>query len=158
MFWSGLIVLNIFLMIFNMLPAFPMDGGRVFRAVLALGMDRLKATRIAARVGMVVAILFAVGMFSMSGQPMILIVALFVIFAGQAELRYLEMQRKYEQEQGLGADPIEAVSLEELDPVYTGYAPPQAVNGATAMSNKISVWTWDQRTGTWVRESYFPAR
>ena len=50
---------NIFLVLFNMLPAFPMDGGRVLRALLVIPFGRLKATRIAATIGVIFAFLFA---------------------------------------------------------------------------------------------------
>ncbi len=57
-FLFNLMVVNIALVAFNMIPAFPMDGGRVLRALLSYGMDRSKATNIAARVGQFLAILF----------------------------------------------------------------------------------------------------
>ena len=57
-FFAGLIGINIILAIFNLIPAFPMDGGRVFRGVLALGMDYVRATSIAVSVGQVVSMLF----------------------------------------------------------------------------------------------------
>ena len=58
MFLAGLIGANVLLAIFNMIPAFPMDGGRVFRAILALKTDCVRATIAAVTVGHVVSILF----------------------------------------------------------------------------------------------------
>ena len=72
-----LMVVNIFLVVFNMIPAFPMDGGRVLRAVLAMRSSYLKATRQAAQVGQGFAFLFGLaGLFM--GAPMLVFIAFFV--------------------------------------------------------------------------------
>jgi len=81
------------LAIFNLLPAFPMDGGRVLRAFLAMQMPYVKATTIAARVGQVVAILLGALAFSppFSGG-MLILVAMFVFLAAQAELTMVRIR------------------------------------------------------------------
>lgn len=78
-----LAILNMFLFIFNLLPAFPMDGGRVLRAYLARRMPLHRATRIAADVGKVFAVIFSiVGILIFS--PLLILIAFFIfIGAGQ---------------------------------------------------------------------------
>ena len=75
--------LNVFLVLFNLIPAFPMDGGRVLRAVLALKYPRVRATNIAARIGQGLAFVF--GFFGLMGNPMLLFIAIFVYIAASAE-------------------------------------------------------------------------
>ncbi|MBK7781267.1 MAG: site-2 protease family protein [Ardenticatenia bacterium] len=77
-----LLGVNLSLALFNLLPAFPMDGGRVLRALLSLRMGRERATRMAASLGQSIALLF--GLAGLFGQPMLLFIAFFVwIAAGQ---------------------------------------------------------------------------
>lgn len=75
---------NLLLAAFNMIPAFPMDGGRVFRALLCLKMDRVKATRIAALGGQIVAV--GLGFLGLStANPILILIAVFVFIAANAE-------------------------------------------------------------------------
>lgn len=71
-----LLILNISLVIFNMLPAFPMDGGRVLRALLAIRLDERRATRIAARVGQVMAVMFV--LIGWLASPLLILIGVFV--------------------------------------------------------------------------------
>ncbi|WP_276259157.1 site-2 protease family protein [Haloglomus litoreum] len=81
-----LAIINIILVVFNLLPAFPMDGGRILRALLARNRPYASATRIAGRVGVLFAILFAVvGVIGFN--PILLLLALFIYGAATTESR-----------------------------------------------------------------------
>jgi Zn-dependent protease len=82
-FAGQLMLINLGLAAFNLLPAFPMDGGRVLRAVLARRMGRLPATEIAATIGKGMAFVFGIaGLFL---GPMLIFIAIFVWFGAQQE-------------------------------------------------------------------------
>jgi Zn-dependent protease/predicted transcriptional regulator len=83
LFWATMFSINVLLILFNMIPAFPLDGGRVLRALLAFRMNRSKATRIAFQIGQFIAIVFVfVGLFI---NPFLSIIGVFIFFAAQSE-------------------------------------------------------------------------
>ncbi len=87
----ALMVVNVFLVVFNLIPAFPMDGGRVLRAILSWRGNRVWATRVAATVGKGLALVMAgVVLLGMGGiipfqQPLLLFIALFVWIGASQE-------------------------------------------------------------------------
>ncbi|MGI9496682.1 MAG: site-2 protease family protein [Mariniblastus sp.] len=90
-FFTQLMIANLILVLFNLIPAFPMDGGRILRSLLAFQLPYAKATAIAARTGQLCAV--GLGLFGLfSGQLMMLLVALFVYFAARSENRMVQHQ------------------------------------------------------------------
>ena len=89
-FVEQLMIVNIGLVLFNMIPAFPMDGGRVVRALLAMRMDYTRATRIAANLGQSIAVIFGiVGLFI---NPFLLFIAFFVWIGAHQEASMTQMK------------------------------------------------------------------
>ncbi len=87
-----MMVVNVTLVVFNMIPAFPMDGGRVLRSVMAMMMDYRRATVVASRIGLVCAGIMA--LLALTGDqlnPIPLLIAVFIAFAGMAEARQVDV-------------------------------------------------------------------
>jgi Zn-dependent protease/CBS domain-containing protein len=74
---------NVMLVLFNLIPAFPMDGGRVLRAVLAISMGYVRATQLASRIGQGLAVVL--GFLGLFGNPLLILVAVFVFLAATGE-------------------------------------------------------------------------
>jgi Zn-dependent protease/CBS domain-containing protein len=79
---------NVMLCVFNLIPAFPMDGGRVLRALLAIPMGYTRATRAAATVGQGLAFVFA--LLGLLGNPLLILVAVFIFLAASGEAGYVQ--------------------------------------------------------------------
>ncbi|MBM3983144.1 MAG: site-2 protease family protein [Planctomycetes bacterium] len=130
-FWANVVLCG-----FNLLPAFPMDGGRVLRALLALCRTRLRATELAVYVGTVV----AVGMFvtgAALGELGLMLVAAFVWFVGQAELANVRMVT--EARRLYGPPPPLIPSPPPLDPE------------AELAARRFSGLAWDPTRRVWVQ-------
>lgn len=89
-FLERLMVVNLFLVVFNMLPAFPMDGGRVLRALLATRLEYTKATQIAAGIGQGMALLF--GLIGLLVNPFLVFIAFFVWIGAAQEASMVQLK------------------------------------------------------------------
>ena len=87
---NRLAAVNLFLALFNMIPAFPMDGGRVLRALLASRFGYVRATGIAAWIGQLVA--FALGFIGLMANPILIFIAIFVYLAASSEAHMVALR------------------------------------------------------------------
>jgi Zn-dependent protease/CBS domain-containing protein len=108
-------MLNITLAVFNLIPAFPMDGGRVLRALLAMKLGRLKATQIAARIGKILAFGFIVmGFYS---NPFLIFIGLFIILGANAEEQMVNTQSLVMEFTAKNAMMTNFISLAKEEPI-----------------------------------------
>jgi Zn-dependent protease len=105
---------NIVLCVFNLIPAFPMDGGRVLRALLAIPLGFTRATQVAAMIGQVLAI--GLGFLGLFGNPLLVIVAVFIFLAASAEAGYVQAR---DLARGYLASHAMITSYEPLSPSAT---------------------------------------
>jgi Zn-dependent protease/CBS domain-containing protein len=107
-----LLAANLFLVVFNLIPAFPMDGGRVLRAFLAYRFGYARGTQIAATVGQALAFAFGLGGL-VGGNPMLVFIALFVYLAATSEAHAAQMR---EVLRGMIVDDAMVTRFEALTP------------------------------------------
>lgn len=120
---------NLALAVFNLVPAFPMDGGRVLRALLAIRLPYVQATLIAASIGRMIAVLM--GIMGLFFSPSLVLVAVFIFMAAGAEARQVQLESLGYRGPGRAA----GVSIG-----------PRYDDGASGASDGI-VWISDVRTG-----------
>jgi Zn-dependent protease len=130
-FTGMLLLMNVVMVVFNMLPAFPMDGGRVLRAILASWLGLLPGTRAAVAVGAVFASL--IGLAGLFINPWMVLIALFVVYAGYQELNALEQEERRRRDEEEGIYPAILV-------------PP-----SRRRSMHVTVSVWDPVRRAWVR-------
>jgi len=102
-FLNNLMVVNFWLLAFNLIPAFPMDGGRVLRAILARRMEYARATLVAARVGQAIAFVF--GLVGLFRDPFLVFIALFVWMGAEQEAATVQVHSS------LGGMPVQQAML-----------------------------------------------
>jgi predicted transcriptional regulator len=128
-----LLFLNITLTLFNLIPAFPLDGGRILRAVLAMGLGQTRATRIATTVGQITAVLLGI-LGIANGQLLLTLIALFIFFSAGQERVIAESKNVLTSLKVGDAYNKHALSLEVgdrvskvVDYILTSYQPDFAV-------------------------------
>jgi len=119
-FLAQLVWVNAVMALFNLLPAFPMDGGRVLRAWLAMRMDHVRATHIAAHVGQGMAWLF--GLIGLFGYPLLIFIALFVWMGATHEASLAQLKS------ALGGIPVSRVMITEFRALSPGETLTQAMD------------------------------
>lgn len=119
-FLERLMVVNVIMVVFNMLPAFPMDGGRVLRALLATRLQYARATQIAASIGQAMALVFAfLGFF---GNPFLMFIALFVWIGAAQESSMATMKA------ALGGIPVRRAMMTDFRTLRPGDSLQRAID------------------------------
>lgn len=109
-----LVLVNVVLVVFNLIPAFPMDGGRVLRALLATRLPYVRATQVAASVGQALAFVFGfIGLFS---NPFLVFIAFFVWIGAASEASLVEMRERLA---GISVEQVMLTDFKTLHPFDT---------------------------------------
>lgn len=119
-FLERLMGANLFLALFNLIPAFPMDGGRVLRALLAMRLEYTRATAIAAGIGQGLALVF--GLAGLFGNPMLLFIAFFVWIGAGQEASLVQMKS------ALAGIPVSRVMITDFKTLAVGEPLSRAVD------------------------------
>ena len=147
-----LVRINVVLVLFNMIPAFPMDGGRVLRSLLAMKLGYNRATAIAARLGQAFAVLFGLyGMFRLE-QPLLAVIAIFIWIVASAEGGSVQMRS------ALGDTLVEQVMIRQLYVLSPGDSLRRAVDYVLAgFQQDFPVVTGGQLAGLLTRTDLLKA-
>ncbi|MFN8403170.1 MAG: site-2 protease family protein [Anaerolineales bacterium] len=139
-FLMRLMVVNIWLVLFNLIPAFPMDGGRVLRAILAMRMDYVHATQVAASIGQGIAFIFGfIGMFS---NPFLLFIAFFVYIGASQEASMALMKNS------ISGIPVTRAMLTDFKTLSPRDTLAQVVSLIMPGHNTIFLW-WMRMESSW---------
>ena len=145
-FVAELIFANVMLFLFNLLPCFPMDGGRVLRALLSMRTTRLRATEIAVQVGTVVAVAFLVAGL-LTPRTSLIVVAVVVWLLGQAELGGLRIAEARKDLERRAREMFGGVWA----PAAPGRTPLPADDAADLAARRFSGLAWDTERRVWVQ-------
>ncbi len=147
-----LVRINVVLVLFNMIPAFPMDGGRVLRALLAMRFGYYRATAIAARLGQAFAVLLGLyGMFKLE-QPLLAVIAIFIWIVASAENGSIQVRS------ALGDTLVEQVMIRQLYVLSPGDPLRRAVDYVLAgFQQDFPVVVGDQLAGLLTRTELLKA-
>ena len=131
--WEQLLVANVVLAVFNMLPSFPMDGGRVLRSLLAMFMSYSAATVIAARIGQFMAVIMFVSSYYFGFSLLLISIMVFVVCTGEllrekllrATHQMNRGQTPFQQPHsyGQGNDPSDTDQIDIIDAVEVRRVP-----------------------------------
>ena len=127
-FFERILAVNLFLVAFNMIPAFPMDGGRVLRAILATRKEYSRATQIAASIGQGIAVFF--GFIGILYNPLLLLIAFFVWIGAAQESSMAQMQS------AIGGIPVEHAMLTDFKTLQKDDSLEKAIELTLAGSQK----------------------
>ncbi|MBX9678530.1 MAG: site-2 protease family protein [Gemmataceae bacterium] len=146
LFLTLLAWLNVGMVLFNMIPAFPLDGGRVLRALLAFKFERLRATRIAVRIGAVLIFSLAFLSFFFTQSLWLGIIGMFLYFAGRREVAMLEyrdwLRRQAEHQTSW------QLMFENM------FQQPAHPSDDDPGDDADDTFVWDPRSQAWVREGH----
>jgi Zn-dependent protease len=131
-FIERIMAVNLFLAAFNLLPAFPMDGGRVLRAVLATRKEYSRATQIAASIGQGMAVFF--GFIGLFYNPLLLFIAFFVWIGAAQEASMAQMQSV------VGGIPIQHAMLTDFRTLHKNDSLDHAIEMTLAGSQRTFRW------------------
>ncbi len=134
---ARVLIANVFLVLFNLIPAFPMDGGRVFRAGMSLFVGRETATELAAGLGSVLAVLFVLGGLFLF-HPMLMFIGVAVFLMGRAELAAVRYQEQEKRWNARGYD----TGFDWMDREIPTIRP--------VSRSRVDGWEWDAANRRWI--------